>query len=87
MVTVLTILAGLALAGWLYLILGRRWFWLAREMLPKEVPALAAWPEIVAVVPARDEADVIGEAVSSLLGQEYPVSRSVPVSLDNLSLH
>ncbi len=77
MVTVLTILAGLALAGWLYLILGRRWFWLAREMLPKEAPALAAWPEIVAVVPARDEADVIGEAVSSLLGQDYPGRLSV----------
>jgi hopene-associated glycosyltransferase HpnB len=77
MVTVLTILAGLALAGWLYLILGRRWFWLAREMLPKEVPALAAWPEIVAVVPARDEADVIEEAVSSLLGQDYPGRLSV----------
>lgn len=30
------------------------------------------WPSVVAVVPARNEAAVIGEALSSLLRQEYP---------------
>ena len=32
----------------------------------------AAWPAVVAVVPARDEADVIARSVGSLLAQDYP---------------
>jgi hopene-associated glycosyltransferase HpnB len=30
------------------------------------------WGHVVAVIPARDEADVIGRAVASLLAQDYP---------------
>jgi hopene-associated glycosyltransferase HpnB len=35
-------------------------------------PAPARWPAITAVVPARDEADVIARSVGSLLAQDYP---------------
>ena len=35
-------------------------------------PAPAEWPSVVAVVPARDEADVIAATVAGLLAQDYP---------------
>jgi hopene-associated glycosyltransferase HpnB len=64
-----------AVAGWIYLLAARGGFWHAGP--EDESPARAftpngGWPKVVAVVPARDEADVVGEAVASLLGQEYP---------------
>src|SRR5690606_6037534 len=31
-----------------------------------------AWPDIVAVIPARDEAEVIGATLTSLFRQDYP---------------
>ncbi|MBP2275527.1 MULTISPECIES: glycosyltransferase [Sphingomonas] len=31
-----------------------------------------AWPSVVAVVPARDEAEVIAESIASLAAQDYP---------------
>lgn len=65
--------AGLALAVWLYLILLRGGFWRADQRLGDgSVEPLRDWPEIVVVVPARDEAAVIGETIRSLLAQDYP---------------
>jgi hopene-associated glycosyltransferase HpnB len=72
------------LASWLYLLVGRGWFWLCRE---RDDSARAksvggepnAWPSVVAVVPARDEADMITHSVRSLLGQDYPGPFSVIV--------
>ena len=64
-------IALLALAIWLYLLLARGGFWLARE---RDEPAVAAprhWPAVVAVVPARNEADVIARSIGSLLRQDY----------------
>jgi hopene-associated glycosyltransferase HpnB len=63
------VLAALSLAIWIYLLLGRGFFWLARIAAP--APAPARWPSVVAVVPARNEAAVVGDAVSSLLTQDY----------------
>ncbi len=61
------------LAAWLYLLIGRGGFWLARERDDRAPsPDPAAWPSVVAVVPARDEADVIARSVGSLLSQDYP---------------
>jgi hopene-associated glycosyltransferase HpnB len=62
-------LAALALAIWLYLLFFRGFFWLAR--LPAPAVAPRRWPSVVAVMPARNEAAVVGEAVSSLLAQDY----------------
>ena len=64
------VLAALSLAIWLYLLLFRGFFWRARLPAPAAPPA--RWPSVVAVVPARNEAAVVGEAVSSLLSQDYP---------------
>ena len=59
---------------WLYLLLGRGMFWLMRERDDRNenLAERANWPSVIAVVPARNEADVVGEAVASLLAQDYP---------------
>lgn len=68
-----TIVAGLSLAIWLVLIFARHGFWLARERDTRDVPAdPEQWPYVVAVVPARDEADVIARSIGSLAAQDYP---------------
>src|SRR5579859_454642 len=60
------------LAIWLYLLLFHNGFWLLRERDTKPVAAPASWPSVVAVVPARNEADVIERSIGSLLAQDYP---------------
>jgi hopene-associated glycosyltransferase HpnB len=69
--TLWTGLGLLALAVWLYLLLARGGFWLARERDEAAVPAPRRWPAVVAVVPARNEADVIARSIGSLLSQDY----------------
>ena len=62
-----------ALLAWIYLLILHGGFWLARPRLdapPQHEPV--AWPRIVAVVPARNEADVVAEALESLAKQDYP---------------
>ena len=71
--TLAVVLGGLALAIWLYLLIGRGGFWLCRERDGREGPFQPErWPSVVAVVPARNEADVIGQSLQSLLRQDYP---------------
>src|ERR1700722_21007883 len=60
------------LAIWLYMLLLRRGFWLLRERDTMPVAAPSEWPSVVAVVPARNEADVIQQSIGSLLAQDYP---------------
>lgn len=60
---------------WAGLLAARDGFWLARETDDEAVAEPHdGWPEITAVVPARDEADVIGRAIGSLVAQDYPGS-------------
>ena len=67
------VIGGISLAAWIYLLLFRGMFWLMRERDDRDLPPdPVAWPAVVAVVPARNEADVIERSVSSLLGQDYP---------------
>jgi hopene-associated glycosyltransferase HpnB len=65
------ILSLVAVGVWAYLLLFRGGFW--REM-PRPAPegAPETWPEVVAVIPARNEADVIGVSMGALLAQDYP---------------
>jgi hopene-associated glycosyltransferase HpnB len=66
-------LAFLPLAIWIFLLTGRGLFWLARDRDDRNEPAEPKeWPTVTAVVPARDEADVIARSIGSLLGQDYP---------------
>ena len=60
-----------SVAVWLYLLAARGAFWRMREARPEGVlPATA--PSVVAVVPARNEAETVGRAVASLAAQRYP---------------
>ncbi|MFC7691783.1 glycosyltransferase [Paeniroseomonas aquatica] len=70
----MTWLALAACLAWAVLLLGRGFFWLARDddRAAAALPEPAAWPSVVAVVPARDEAATIGATVRSLLAQDYP---------------
>jgi hopene-associated glycosyltransferase HpnB len=61
----------LPLAIWLYLLLGRGGFWQLRERDSLPVDRPRRWPSVVAVVPARNEADVIQRSIGSLLAQDY----------------
>jgi hopene-associated glycosyltransferase HpnB len=63
----------LALAIWLYLLVARGRFWLARDRDDCDVlPEPERWPSVAAVVPARNEADVIARSIASLTRQDYP---------------
>jgi len=62
----------LAAAGiWLYLLAGRGGFWRMRDA-PFEGTLRPAAPRIVAVIPARNEAAVVGRSIASLERQQYP---------------
>ncbi|HKX06971.1 MAG TPA: glycosyltransferase [Stellaceae bacterium] len=68
---------------WLYLMFGRGGFW--REGVLPAAPAPTRWPNVIAVVPARNEATFIGEALRSLLSQDYPGEFSVVLVDDHSS--
>ena len=62
--------------GWLTLFRGR--FWATDQRL--DVPIAregGSWPGVVAVVPARNESEVIGQTIPTVLGQRYPGPLSV----------
>jgi hopene-associated glycosyltransferase HpnB len=62
----------MVLAIWLYLLLGRGFFWLGRERDDETLAGRGPWPSVIAVIPARDEAECVGDTVASLLRQDYP---------------
>jgi hopene-associated glycosyltransferase HpnB len=75
----------ITLGIWLHLFFGRGWFWRVRRLdadwEPGEAPR--EWPGVVAVVPARNEAETIGRVVTSLVLQDYPDEFSVVVVDDH----
>ncbi len=77
------LIAWLSLLIWIILLFGRGGFWRAQPALALSATTIHAvgnaaiarrgvWPALVAVVPARNEVQVIGRAVGSLLRQDYP---------------
>jgi hopene-associated glycosyltransferase HpnB len=64
----------LSAAIWLYLLLARGNFWhlgpFDEDLVTHTPPA--AWPKVTAIVPARNEAETIAAAITSLLQQNYP---------------
>jgi hopene-associated glycosyltransferase HpnB len=64
-----TALALLALACWVYLLAGHGRFWQSGPSLAPAHPASS--PAVDVVVPARDEAEGVGQCLRSLLSQDY----------------
>ncbi len=75
----LAAIAAASCLAWLWLALFRGSFWRCDRRLPLDAPVPTTWPEVVAVIPARDEAATIGRAVASLRAQDYPGRLSVIV--------
>lgn len=63
-------LAALPIAIWLYLLLGRQWFWWIQPFHATP-PAGADTKRIAVVIPARDEAGSIARVVETWAGQQY----------------
>ena len=60
-------------AAWVYLVAAHGGFWRTGERLPpRRTAGTAAWPAVVAVVPARNEADSLPATLPGLLAQDYP---------------
>src|SRR6516225_11221681 len=62
---------------WTYLVIGHGGYWRTGQRLPTSpAPAPAAspdrWPDVVAVIPARNEAAMLPAVLPTLLGQDYP---------------
>ncbi|HXB67941.1 MAG TPA: glycosyltransferase [Candidatus Acidoferrales bacterium] len=67
----LAAVGGISVAIWLYLLFARGGFWRMREAQPEGTLPNPA-PPVVAVIPARNEAAVVAEALASLAAQRYP---------------
>jgi hopene-associated glycosyltransferase HpnB len=55
---------------WVYLLIGRGWFWRAAPQRAN-VPSPSATRRVVVLIPARNEAAVIGTAITSLARQAF----------------
>ncbi|HEY6457531.1 MAG TPA: glycosyltransferase [Steroidobacteraceae bacterium] len=64
-------LALLPVLIWLYLLLARGDFWRVGRLLSTDAAAVGAIGRVVAVIPARNEAGMVGLAVQSLLAQRF----------------
>jgi len=87
-VTSSLIIAALALSIWMYLLLFRGDFWLAREREDRDRPAVPTggnWPSVIAIIPARNEALALPRTLSSLSTQNYPGRFSIVVVDDDSS--
>ncbi len=70
--------AAVSLAAWIYLIVFHGGFWITSRYNDLPEPASRSdWPEIVTVIPARDEAPNIGNCIRSILSQPYAGTLSV----------
>ena len=77
-----TLIATIPLVIWIYLFFARGNFWQLQED-NAELKSPDRWPRVVALVPARNEAASILQAVSSLAKQDYPGEFSVIVVDDH----
>lgn len=77
--------AGISALVWLYLLCARGRFWAGSIRDKGNTPPPSNWPAIAAVIPARNEADVIAASVGSLLRQRYPGALSIVVVDDDSS--
>ena len=81
----LSIACVLAAVAWTYLVIGHGGYWRTSQWLPPASRDPDTWPDVVAVVPARNEAEMLPVTLPALLGQEYPGALTVIVVDDRSS--
>jgi hopene-associated glycosyltransferase HpnB len=81
----LSIACVLAAVAWAYLVAGHGGYWRTGQRLPPASRDPGTWPDVVAVVPARNEAEMLPATLPALLGQEYPGGLTVIVVDDRSS--
>jgi hopene-associated glycosyltransferase HpnB len=81
----LSIACAVAAVAWTYLVAGHGGYWRTSQWLPPVTGDPDTWPDVVAVVPARNEAEMLPATLPALLGQEYPGTLTVIVVDDRSS--
>jgi hopene-associated glycosyltransferase HpnB len=81
----LSIACTAAAVAWLYLVTAHGGYWRTSRRLPRVSGEPDAWPDVVAVVPARNEAEMLPVTLPALLGQDYPGELTVIVVDDGSS--
>lgn len=81
---VLAWVAAVSLLAWMWLALGQGMFWRIDVRLPRVVEEPVRWPDVVIVVPARDEAGVLRLSLPTVLRQRYP-GRAEVILVDDQS--
>jgi hopene-associated glycosyltransferase HpnB len=81
----LSIACTAAAVAWLYLVTAHGGYWRTSRRLPWVSGEPDAWPDVVAVVPARNEAEMLPVTLPALLGQDYPGELTVIVVDDGSS--
>ncbi len=66
-----------AVLAWIYLLAGHGGFWRTDHRLPPATAQVTDWPDVVAIVPARDEAQVLPLTLPTMLAQDYAGKFSV----------
>ncbi len=80
--------SALTMLAWAYLAAGHGGYWRADQRLPAGPAApggRGGWPDVTAVIPARDEAAVLPATLPTLLGQDYPGSLRIVLVDDESS--
>lgn len=79
------VLGIITLGIWLHLFFGRGWFWRVGKLDADREPleTLWEWPSVIAVVPARNEEETIGQVVAGLVKQDYPGAFSIVIVDDH----
>ena len=75
----LSIACTAAAVAWVYLVAAHGGFWRTSQRLPRVALEPRAWPDVVTVVPARNEAAMLPVTLPTLLGQDYPGALTVLV--------
>lgn len=81
----LLVVSVVSLAAWIFLLLARGGFWRADIGLSPAAPAGGDWPEVVAVIPARNEAETVQEVLTAHGASDYPGRLSVVLVDDSSS--
>jgi hopene-associated glycosyltransferase HpnB len=81
----LSIACTAAAVAWVYLVAAHGGYWRTSQRLPRVSGEPDAWPDVIAVVPARNEAEMLPVTLPALLGQDYPGVLAVIVVDDGSS--